>query len=111
MNRYGKQRTVAFVLAFFLVLGLVFPAELLARRPAAPQTSLVRTGTMIIEAKTENAVISGERHFIVTDATSIIDTNGSPIRLADLPVPAKVWMRYTLRMDEDPVCLRIELKQ
>ncbi|MBW2108167.1 MAG: hypothetical protein JRI36_05805 [Deltaproteobacteria bacterium] len=111
MDRCKKHCTVVLVIAIFLVIGFVTPAGIFARGTAAPATSLVRTGTMTIEAKTDDAVISGERHFVVTDSTSIIDANGNPIQLADFPVPAKARIRYRLRMDQDPLCLKIEIKQ
>jgi hypothetical protein len=65
---------------------------------------------MTIEGKTTDAVISGERHFVVTEATTIIDAYGTRIILDDLSLPAEVEVRYELVMDQDPRALRIVLK-
>ena len=72
--------------------------------------TIISSGTMIVEGKTAEALISGERHFIVTEFTKITDATGTPIRLSDISVPCQCEIEYELRMDQDPVCLTIQVK-
>jgi hypothetical protein len=65
---------------------------------------------MTIEEKTEDAFISGERRFVVTEATTIIDAFGKRIGLGDLSLPAEAEVQYKLIMDEPPLVFRIVVK-
>lgn len=90
-----------------LVTCLLFAATALAQSPSS--TGLVRSGSMTIEGKSNDAIISGERRFVVTETTAIVDVTGKRIELSDLPVPCEVEVKYELKMDQDPLCLRIKV--
>jgi hypothetical protein len=92
-------------LAAFLVCS---PAIVLATSPSPVE--LVRSASVTIQGKSNDAVIASERHFIVTESTTILDANGNKIALSELPIPCNGEIEYQLRMDEDPLCLRIMLK-
>jgi hypothetical protein len=92
----------------FLVACLLFAAAAFAQSPSS--TGLVRSGLMTIEGKSNDAVISGERHFVVTETTAILDVTGKRIELSDLAVPCEVEVKYELKMDQDPLCLRIKIR-
>jgi hypothetical protein len=72
---------------------------------------LLRSGFVIIQGKTVDAIIVSERHFVVTEATTIVTMEGEKIQLSALPVPCKAEITYLLRMDQDPVTLKISIKQ
>ena len=95
-----------FILALFVVTadpGAVFSK-------GQPQ-SLDRSAKLTISGKTDDAVIIGERHFTVTEATVIIDMKAKKIRLSDLAVPCEAEVKYRLIMDEDPLALKITVKK
>lgn len=95
-----------------VVLWVVFLLFLSLSKPiiGSPQ-GLVRSGSAKIEGKTSDSIIAAERHFIVTESTTILDVNGKEIRLIDLPIPCEAEIEYRLRMDEDPVTLKIVIKR
>jgi len=72
---------------------------------------LTRSGSVIIQGKTSDAIIVSERHFVVTEATTIVTMEGEKIQLSALPIPCKAEITYQLRMDQDPVTLSISIKQ
>jgi len=72
---------------------------------------LIRSGSVIIQGKTSDAIVVSERHFVVTEATTIVTIEGEKIQLSALPVPCKAEITYRLRMDQDPVTLKISIKQ
>jgi len=76
----------------------------------SPQ-GIVRSGSVKVEGKTSDSIIAAERHFIVTESTTILDVNGEKIRLTNLPIPCKAEIEYRLRMDQDPVTLKIVIKR
>ncbi|MFO8164088.1 MAG: hypothetical protein R6T98_06095 [Desulfatiglandales bacterium] len=99
-----------------MVLWFVFIMLFLLSRPAVgfAETSpmgLVKSASVTIEGKTSNAIIVGERHFIVTESTAILNKEGEKIRLGDIPVPCKANIEYLLRMDRDPETMSITIKQ
>lgn len=55
-------------------------------------------------------IVSGERHYRVTDNTVILDLKKKHIKLADLPVPCKADVEYRPVMDQLPICRKIEVK-
>jgi hypothetical protein len=91
-------------LAAFLVCS---PAIVFATSPSPVES--VRSASVTIQGKINDAVIAGERHFIVTASTIILDANGNKIALSELPIPCNGEIEYQLRMDEEPICLRIIL--
>jgi hypothetical protein len=76
----------------------------------SPQ-GLVRSGLVKVEGKTGDSIIAAERHFIVTESTTILDVNGKKIQLTNLPIPCKAEIQYRLSMDQDPVTLKIVIKR
>jgi hypothetical protein len=72
---------------------------------------LIRSGSVIIQGKTSDAIIVSERHFVVTEATTIVTMEGEKIQLSALPIPCKAEITYQLRMDQNPVTLKISIKQ
>ena len=72
---------------------------------------LIRSGSVIIQGKTSDAIVVSERHFVVTEATTIVTIEGEKIQLSALPIPCKAEITYQLRMDQDPVTLKISIKQ
>lgn len=100
-----------------IVLWVVFLVLFLLSRPVIgfaenpPPLDLIRSGSMKIEGKTNTAIIVGERHFIVTESTTILNVNEKKIHLIDLPIPCKATIEYQLRMDQDPLTLKILIKQ
>ncbi len=111
MRKFFKDHSVQLVAMCPVVL---FVAVLVCSHAVVFATSsdpvgLVRSGSMTIEGKSDDAVIVSERHFVVTEATTILDINGNRIRLSDLPIPCEGEIQYQLRMDQDPLCLKIIL--
>ncbi len=72
---------------------------------------LIRSGSVTIQGKTSDAIIISERHFVITEATTIVTIEGEKIQLGALPIPCKAEITYQLRMDQDPVTLKISIKQ
>ena len=77
----------------------------------SPPTALTRSGSVKIDGKTRNAIIIIERHFTVTESTTILDIHGKKIQLDDLPTPCKARIRFRLRMDQDPETLKVVVKE
>jgi hypothetical protein len=100
------------VLALWIVLLLAFtlfkPA--IGFSKTAPKR-LIRSALVTIGGKTTDAVLVGERRFLVTETTTIVMPEGGKIELAALPVPCEAEIKYQLRMDEDPVTLKIRVKR
>ncbi|MBW2339248.1 MAG: hypothetical protein JRF50_02715 [Deltaproteobacteria bacterium] len=92
----------------FLLLFLLLPVTGFSK---SPPKSLVRSGSMIIQGKTSDAIVVSERRFLVTEATTILTVKGRKIQLSALPIPCKAEITYQLRMDQDPVTLKIKIKK
>ena len=114
----SKSRTVFFLLpcisCFVVCLACLFfiPANGFTKdqvelAPSGPVSSF--SGT--IELKTKTSVVVVERSFSVTEETVILDKDGKKIPLAELHVPCEAVIEYRLRMDEDPICLKIIVRQ
>ena len=73
--------------------------------------AVTRSAVMTIMGKTSDAVISSERHFLVSESTVIFDESGQRIGLDDLAVPCTAQVKYQLRMDKSPLCLKIYVKK
>jgi len=68
--------------------------------------------TLIIQGKGEDAVFAGERRFVVTDKTIILDISGQAVDLSELIVPCEAEIKYRLEPSEqDPECLKITVKR
>ena len=103
---YGDCFVHAIVLCFVLLIPFLLSGPVMVFAESPPKGS-VRSGSMTIEGKSNNAIVVGERHFIVAESTTILDLSEKKIQLSDLPVPCEARIEYQLRMDQDPLCLRI----
>ena len=111
MSKFHRGHCIQLIvlLAVFLMVFLLFnPVIGFAQ---SPQMGLKRSGSVKIEGKTIDAIIVAERHFIITESTTIMDINGKEIQLNDLPIPCEAKIQYRLRMDQDPVTLKIIIKR
>ena len=108
MRAFTTDRKAAFLclvcLMLLLAAGTVAAAETV-------NTGAVREKLLILNSKTDHAVIVGERQFMVTAETRIYDTHGTQIPLIDLEVPCEATVQYRLIMDKSPVVLRIQVKK
>ena len=100
----------------FLWLALLVLLLVLLFNPAVgfgetAQEGLVRTGIVEIHGKTSNTIIVGERHFLVSQSTTIRDINGKEIPLIDLRVPCEAELQYRLIVDKDPESLQVTVKR
>jgi len=87
-----------------LVAGSVIAAETV-------ETGVVRNKLLILNDKTDHAVMAGERKFMVTENTLIFNMHGKQIPLIDLAVPCEATVQYRLIMDKSPVVLRVQVKK
>jgi len=111
MHRFFKGEVIYriafwFTLAVFIVT--VHPGTGL---PKSASKSLDRSAALTISGKTDDGVFVSERHFAVTESTTIINVKGKKIRLSDLAVPCNADIDYRLRMDEHPLALKITVKK
>jgi hypothetical protein len=77
----------------------------------SPPGGLIRSELVKIDGKTNTTIILKERHFSVTESTTILDVKGKKIQLDDLPIPCKANIRYRLRMDQDPEALKVVVEK
>ena len=75
------------------------------------ETGVVRNKLLILNGKTDHAIIVGERQFMVTENTAIFNTHGKQIPLIDLAVPCEATVQYRLIMDKSPVVLRVQVNK
>jgi len=111
MYRFFKGRLMPRIACWFIVLLFVIIAYPDTGFSEPAQKSLDRSAKLTISGKTADAILIGERHFAVTEATVIIDIKGKKIRLSDLAVPCDAQIEYRLIMDEDPLALKITVKK
>ncbi|MEJ2723283.1 MAG: hypothetical protein P8175_01310 [Deltaproteobacteria bacterium] len=100
----------------FLWLALLVLLLVLLFNPAvgfggAAEEGMVRTGIVEIRGKTSDTIIVGERHFLVSESTRILDINGKEIPLIDLRVPCEAELKYRLIVDKKPVSLQVTVKR
>ena len=101
------SRPVVFCLLCMMLLlaaGSVIAAETV-------ETGIVRNKLLILNDKTDHAVMAGERKFMVTENTLIFNMHGKQIPLIDLAVPCEATVQYRLIMDKSPVVLRVQVKK
>jgi hypothetical protein len=65
----------------------------------------------LIKDKGDNGVSIDGRRYRVTESTIILDLLGKKIPLCDLPVPCEALVEYRMIAEQDPVCLRIEMRR
>ena len=92
----------------FLLIFLLLPVTGISK---SPPKGFIRSALVMIEGKTSDAIVVSERHFVVTEATTIVTAKGKKIELSALPIPCKAEITYRLRMDQDPVALKIRITQ
>jgi hypothetical protein len=107
---FNGQVTYRMVLCFIVAVFIV-TAHPGTGSPKSASKSLDRSATLTISGKTADTVLIAERHFAVTESTTIINIKGKKIRLSDLSVPCSAQIEYRLRMDEDPLALKITVKK
>lgn len=86
-----------------LAAGWVFAAETM-------DMGVVRNKLLLINDKTDHAVVVGERKFVVAENTAIFNMHGKQIPLSDLAVPCEATVQYRLIMDKSPVVMRLQVK-
>jgi hypothetical protein len=110
MYRFPKGHNIFRIALCFTLLIFIMAAHPMSVFPKnAP--SLDRSATVTISGKTTDAVLVSERHFMVTESTTILDARSKKIQLSDLAVPCEAKIEYRLRMDKDPVVLKITVKR
>jgi len=91
-------------LMLFVAAGSVIAAE-------SVDTGIIRNKLLIINSKTDHALVVGERKFLVAEDTAIFNMHGKQISLIDLAVPCEATVQYRLVMDKNPVVFRIQVKK
>lgn len=95
-----------------VLLGLLFLLFSPFRVHSGPPTDLMtKTALVEIVGKTSDSVIVSERHFMVTPSTQIFGRTGREIPLVLLRPPCEAEITYKLHMDENPECLKIQVKR
>jgi hypothetical protein len=74
-------------------------------------TGVVRNKLLIVNSKTDHAIVVGERKFVVSEDAAIFNMHGKQIPLIDLAVPCEATVQYRLVMDKSPVVLRVQVKK
>lgn len=105
LRGYCSRPIVLWVL-FLLLLFFLISRPAIGFSETLPK-GVLRTATVDIVGKTSYSIIVGERHFQETESTVFLDLNGKNIDLGNLPVPCKADIKYLLRMDQDPLILKV----
>jgi hypothetical protein len=102
----GLKSAVFIILCTMLITaaGSVLAAEIV-------DTGVVRNKLLILDGKTDHAVMVGERKFIVTGDAVIFNLHGQQIPLMDLAVPCEAMVQYRLIMDKNPIVHRVQVKK
>jgi hypothetical protein len=111
MHRFFKREVIYRIAFWFIVAVFIVTAHPGTGSPKSASKSLDRSGTLTISGKTADSILVLERHFAVTESTTIINVKGKKIRLSDLAVPCNAEIEYRLRMDKDPLVLKITVKK
>ena len=111
MYRFFKGQLICRIAFWIIVPILVIIAYPDTGFSEPAQKSLDRSAKLTISGKTADAILIGERHFTVTEATVITDMKGKKIQLGDLAVPCNAQIEYRLIMDEAPLALKITVKK
>lgn len=105
LRGYCSRPIVLWVL-FLVLLFFLISRPAIGFSETLPK-GVLRTATVDIVGKTSYSIIVGERHFQETESTVFLDLNGKNIDLGNLPVPCKADIKYLLRMDQDPLILKV----
>ena len=108
--RGHMSRPIVLWVVFLLLLFFLISKPAIGFSETLPK-GLLRTAVVEVHGKTHDAILVGERHFLLTKETTFLDLNGQNIELDALPVPCKADIKYLLRMDEDPLLLQLVIKE
>jgi len=108
LRRYGC-RPIALGASIIIFLLISVPDTVCAENVPAPP-DMIRSRTVKILEKGDDAIFIVERRFIITEETVIWDLNGRVIDLSELLVPCEAEIKYKLRSYQDPLCLEIKVK-
>lgn len=86
-------------------------AVVLVAQSAFAQQGITPTDVLMLNGKTDQSVISAEKHYAVFTDTLIRNEEGETISLARLLIPCKAEVTYELRQDEQPRVLQIRVKE
>jgi hypothetical protein len=102
----GLKSAVFVILCTMLITaaGSVLAAEIV-------DTGVVRNKLLIINDKSDHAVIVGERKFVIAGDTMIFNLHGKQIPLMDLAVPCEATVQYRIEMNKPPAVLRLQVKK
>jgi len=108
--RGHMSRPIVLWVVFLLLLFFLISKPAIGFSETLPEGSL-RTAVVEVQGKTNHSILVGERHFLLTKKTTLLDLDGQNIALDALPVPCKADIKYLLRMDEDPLLLQLGIKE
>jgi hypothetical protein len=108
--RGHMSRPIVLWVVFLLLLFFLISKPAIGFSENLPK-GLLRTAVVQVHGKTQHSILVGERHFLLTKKTTLLDLNGKNISLDALPVPCKADIKYLLRMDEDPLLLQLAIKE
>lgn len=108
LRRYGF-RLIALGASIIIFLLISVPDTVCAENVPEPP-DMIRSSTVKILEKGDDAIFVGEVRFIITEKTAIWDLNGRAIDLSKLLIPCKAEIKFKLRSYQDPLCLEIKVK-
>lgn len=108
--RGHMSRPIVLWVVFLLLLFFLISKPAIGFSETLPN-GFLRTAVVEIQGKTHHSILVGERHFLLTKKTTLLDLDGQNIALDALPVPCKADIKYLLRMDEDPLLLQVVIKE
>lgn len=118
MSKFNKRFTLSIMVVFVFFLTSVFflppgggAQEAGTIAPSGEMDRFIKSVSGTIELKTDTAVVMMERSYTVTEETIIQDRRGEEITLSRLPTPCEAEVKYQLKMDQDPLCLKIVVKK
>lgn len=104
------SRPIVLWVVFLLLLFFLISKPVIGLPESTP-TGLSRTALVMIDGKTHSTIMVTERHFELTEKTTILDIYGKNIELDDLPIPCTADMEYILRMDQNPVVQKVVVRE
>ena len=111
MYRLHEDHVICRIVFWFIIPIFVITAHPGTVFPKSAPQSLDRLATVTISGKTADAVLVSERPFTIIESTIIVNVKGKKIQLSDLAVPCNAEIEYRLRMDENPLALKITVKK
>jgi len=108
LRRYGF-RLIALGASIIMFLLISVPDTVCAENVPAPP-DMIKSRTVKILEKGDDAIFIVERRFVVTEETVIWDLDGKVIDLFELFIPCEAEIKFKLRSYQDPLCLEIKVK-